>query len=258
MLMKVGTVGETMALTYTEELFTPGRLFVELGWGMGAAMVVWGWRAARGEGGGWAINGDSRTGVVWAMGALIGLWVVCDFGCRGLAWLMGWETFTVLTPSRFLTDAVPLMALPGGAAVIWLLSGWGTRRWMGVVVGVALAAVAGVDAWSRLGPLRGHDPVPGDWRRATQWVRENTPKGTVVINGMTVEPSVRQWMGFLTRRRTTYTPVPTSEPIARLPTAEEKVAGATWVVDLRVRKWVNPEVQREVFAAGEVVASRIK
>jgi len=75
---------------------------------------------------------------------------------------------------------------------------------------------------------------------------------------MTVEPSVRQWMGFLTRRRTTYTPVPTSEPIARLPTAEEKVAGATWVVDLRVRKWVNPEVQREVFAAGEVVVSRIK
>jgi hypothetical protein len=183
------------------------------------------------------------------LGVLLGLWVALDYGCRLLAWLMGAEAFTVFTPSRFLTNAVPLLAVLAGWGVVRLMEGWGSRkRWVvGTVGGVVVMAAM----LPRYAELWGSHPVPAEWIEAGRWVSANAPAEVLVLNGPTVHPGAREWLSYLTRRATTFTPIPTSELLARIPSREEKLAAAGEIWDLRERRWVNPGVHEVLYVAGE-------
>lgn len=250
---RAGQVGETAIHTYAEELLTPGRLAEELGWAMAVGLVL-SVLLGRSEG-----HGGLRRGVYLApLVVLVGLWVVLDYGCRVLAWGIGVETFTVLTPSRFLTNAVPLLAVLVGAGWAMVVGRWGVG---GVVLAGVICAGAMAERYRYLWRV---DPVPGAWRAAAAWVAAKAPGDVLVLNGPTVHPGAQAWLSFLTQRPTTYTPIPTSEPLGRLPSVETKLAAAGEVWDLRELRWVNPVVHEVLHVTadegggGAVAVSRVR
>lgn len=253
--VKAGRLGETTVHVYVEELLTPPRLAGELGFAFAAALLLtpllWGSPVGR----------QLRRSLLGPpLAVLLAAWLVLDHGCRLVAWLQGLEPFTLFTPSRFLTVAVPLLAVVAGGAVV---AAAGRLKLTGVAPTLVVAAVSVVAMLPRYRELTAVDPVPLPWRQAAAWVAANAGPDVLVLNGMTVHPDARAWLCYLTRRPTTYTPVPTSEPVQRLPSPEDKVAAAREVWDVREAKWVIPTVHEvlHVTSAGgadAVAVSRVR
>lgn len=255
LVLRAGDAGQTTIYSYVEELLTPPRLAEELGWPLAGSLLLTPLLLV-GVG---RRNGPAR-GLIAPLAALLVAWMAFDHGCRLLAWARGWEAFTVFTPSRFLTNAVPLLAVLGGCGIAELVRRRGVRAgWM--VCG--LTGLSVVTMLPRYRELWRIDPVPGPWLDAARWVSRHAPPDILVLNGMTVHPDARAWLSYLTRRPTTYTPIPTSEPVHQLPDADGKVATAREVWDLREAKWVRPDVHEVLYVSlGEenqrVAVSRIR
>jgi hypothetical protein len=132
---------------------------------------------------------------------LLGLYILCAHAYPILAQRRFGHPYVAFTPSRFITDMVPFLAIYCG----FFLAGIVARfQWpLPVVMVVLLAASATqLPLWRQ---LRDASSLPEGYQRAGTWIRQNTPPDTVVF---TMQP----WAPYLTWRRTLMPPIPASEP----------------------------------------------
>lgn len=170
---------------------------------------------------------------------LIVIWALFDIGCRGIAWLLGGEAFTLFTPSRFITDAVPLMAVFSGIFLAHLC-----RHRLAWILCVIL--LLSIPTFLRCRELAQDVGFDRRYIQAAAWIRENAPRDVLVNNGQTHPTALRWWLTYLTRRPTTYTHMPTSEPYALMP---ERKTGQ-YLLEIRPAKWQIEQAGPPVFATG--------
>jgi hypothetical protein len=194
--LKVGTVGTTGVLSFSEPLFTPAIVVSSLGIVFCAAatfgVILALARAA----------GDGELETLHVVGAaLLFLFVVFEYGYRAITWARTGTGTVAFTPSRFLTDLAYVLAVYAGLAVVWAKDRLRLRR-ATVVVACLVLALTTIPAW-RAREGEGTDPAP--LLRAFTWIEQHTPADTLVMNE-------HPWAVYGTWRRCALTPIPVSEP----------------------------------------------
>lgn len=114
----------------------------------------------------------------------------------------GNQPLGAFTPSRFLTDVVPLAAIFAGYAMYWIVQNWpfGLRFWHVAALGMG-GTITLLPAWKSIST----QDYPAPLVRAYQWISQNTPPQTIVL-------TTDAWAPYLSWRKTMQTPVPVSEP----------------------------------------------
>ena len=132
---------------------------------------------------------------------LVLLFCLFEYGGRTLAIHLLGRPIAPFTPSRFLTDAIPLMALFPGLLLLRIPSSRGTALALGLVLLLALENA----------PLyRGYfeQVVAPAQAAAYRWIRANTPPDTAVLDRYI-------HAAYIAERAASNTPIPTSELWAR-------------------------------------------
>lgn len=202
-LMKASSVASTAVLDY--ETQPPlWRWLPEIGWIFAALAIagvaLYGWRLiarrrhAQGSEIHWVVSGVTIM--------LLLLYVATGIIYPAWQQARGNRPLGAFTPSRFLTDAVPLAAIFAGYAMYCIVH----RRAFGLRFGhVAVLGMAGtitlLPAWRSMFTL----DYPAGLVHAYQWIGQNTPSETIVF-------TTDAWAPYLSWRKTMQTPVPVSEP----------------------------------------------
>lgn len=237
LLLKLATVDRTASLSASEPWLTPEALLIAIGPGFCLLLVAFPLLAVR------KLTPPLSPVVVAATLGLLALFLLGDTGCRLLAKLLGRFEFTLFTPSRFVTDAVPLLAIPAGAvlASIPLLR----RRRALLLASVVLLSVPVLARYREL-----LEPIPPDALatcRAAVYLRDHTPAtGTLVV----VQPfqlPADHYIPYLSGRPTTYLPLPNSEPLADLP--PDRVSVAEHLYAIKPASTLRPGQDSLVFPA---------
>jgi hypothetical protein len=206
-LARLGALGDTGVASDAEPWMWPWEVGVAMGAGFCVAVaagVVVRWRDV----------GSTRPmgAIMRAAAVFFAAYLLGDYGYRFIRWSIGLTPATLFTPSRFLTDATPLLAIVAAAGgVRWLPTSVRLRRapWMMALVGagvcLSLPNWAGVWLWQ----MPDRDDVTA-WR----WIEANTPADAVLCTR-------NRWAASVAWRRTLRTPVPISEPIGLLDYTEQ-------------------------------------
>jgi hypothetical protein len=149
-----------------------------------------------------------------ALLALAVLYAFCEYGWPLL------NGSTILTPSRFPTDASSFLAVFAGLSVAYAQQQLHASR--ALVVGLMLL-MSGSLAPRWLSEYRGSG-VSSDYLAACHWISQNTaPSAFVIIDKKTGDIGNQlSWIPYLTWRRTVYTPLPDSEPLDSLPSLSDR------------------------------------
>ncbi|MGD1276938.1 MAG: hypothetical protein ABR964_06925 [Tepidisphaeraceae bacterium] len=134
---------------------------------------------------------------------LVAFYVAAEYAIPRLLQGRGGERATAFTPSRFLSDLTYFLAVFAGlgAAIVQRLLKLPVAA---AAVVLSLAAASQINVWKDLATP---PDVPDEFVSACRWINRSTPATTVVFNH---EP----WTSYLAWRRTIFTPMPISEPIA--------------------------------------------
>lgn len=192
--LRITTLPDTQVLRFEEPLFTPTLLGSSLGWAFALLVLIGLVRhivcrvKKRERGGGWPAIGIATT-------TLIGLFIALAYGCR---WYSQWRhgtPYVAFTPSRFLSDATPLLAIYAAAAVSIVV-----ERWRYAAIAVVLLAFTNYPRWLELF----RQVVPADRIEAYWYIRDNCPEDAIVL-------AKHHWTAYCTQRRSPYTPLPITE-----------------------------------------------
>lgn len=198
-LLKASTVGSTGVLKFTEGYFPLLRYPGDMGYlFLGSAML------------GIVLYAISRLGrrptgavihrlIPLTCATLLGMYILCAYVYPPLAQRKFGYPYVAFTPSRFITDMVPLLSLYCGFCLI-TITRWAERSLPVVMVAVILAGASQLSLWKA---LLSQAEKPG-YLRACAWIRQNMPPETVIFTD-------ESWAPYLTWRRTLYTPIPVSE-----------------------------------------------
>ncbi|MGO8946954.1 MAG: hypothetical protein ACLQUY_04680 [Ktedonobacterales bacterium] len=178
---------------------------------------------------------EARAFVAIALGTLAVAFCLGYYGYRTYALHVYHQPYTAFTPSRFLTDMTYFLAIFAGIplAALWQigarhaakLAGRVTltaqeqaRNWRLIIswtllvramLVVVVLVTATVTVWPQV--FVGNRVLPGMLApgelEAFTWIREHTPKNTLVIN---LDPNA-PWAPYFTKREVAYTPIPTDE-----------------------------------------------
>jgi hypothetical protein len=163
------------------------------------------------------------------------------YGYISYTWLThGQATYSLFTPSRFLTDLTYFLAL---YAAIPLVALW---RWLGVagarfemgdpgapqVLGgcaqvallLALLGVACSSVTQQFDPGAGR--LAAGVAQEFAWVRAHTPANTVALN----VDATAHWAPYFTRRESAITPIPTSEFAAGYAAEKQYLSSVLWTL----------------------------
>ena len=174
------------------------------------------------------------------------------YGYVSYTWLThGQATYSLFTPSRFLTDltyflalyaAIPLVALwrwLGVAGARFEMGDPGAPQVMGACAQVALLlALIGVACSS---VAQQFDPGAGQLAAGEAqeftWVRAHTPADTVALN----VDATAHWAPYFTGRESAITPIPTSELAGGYAAEKQYLSGVLWTLLQRPpTTWVIP------------------
>ncbi|MGD0461231.1 MAG: hypothetical protein ABSB74_01965 [Tepidisphaeraceae bacterium] len=195
--LKITTLNSTIVLSNSE----PRMGILQIASGIGLVngplaiigMVLW----AKGRG------PRFHPVVFWAAGMLAGMFLVTECFIPLLMKALKGPSAIAFTPSRFLTDLnyfLPLLAAISVALIqarLRIKTPW-------VLALMCCAALADFRQWKDL--IQPHDSfAPPGFVAASRWIHDHTSPSTVVLNR-------DNWTTYLTWRRTTFAPLPDSEP----------------------------------------------
>ena len=193
------SVLETGLLKYGEPVHTAGAILSKVGAGYillalgGAALLAWGALRRRGT--------EPRVGRVLLLSCagLLLLFCLFEYGGRLLAVQLLGRPIAPFTPSRFLTDAISLMAVFPGLLLLRVLGPVGKTP----ALALGLLLLLSLEN-ARL--YRGYfEPVVKPPNEAAYgWIRANTPPNTVVLDRYI-------HAAYISGRVASNTPIPTSE-----------------------------------------------
>jgi hypothetical protein len=239
-LARAGSLGRTTVVTYVEEPPTPLWIFDNLGPGLSLALLAWALLRPK--------LPRAREPLT-ALLVLLALWLALDPGCRLLSRALGRPTFTPFTPSRFLTDATPLLALLAGAAIAALPR----RAYVPALLLLSLPELPHAQRlWSKLtDPALNPDPVTPAYVQALAWVRDHAPPDAVIFNAFpNHNKPLSDWMPYLSSRAALIHPIPTSEPLADLPDPWVKIAAGAPLIEVLPNREIRPAVSDVLFQTG--------
>ena len=132
-------------------------------------------------------------------GTLLILFFIFEYGTRLINLYLSGNSLAFFTPSRFLTDAVPLLAVFTGI-FLWHLQKTTAQSKIAIIALILVFSTSNYKAYTQFfTPV-----VPRHYRQAYQWIKENTDLDTVVLDRHIFAP-------LLTQRVSSNTPIPTSE-----------------------------------------------
>lgn len=166
----------------------------------------------------------------WIVSLLVSFFFL-DYIYRFVAWLLTEESFTALTPSRFLTVASYPLAIYCGYALSRGIDRVGKESWvMGILVVMMFVSAAPV-----IRDLTGREGFTSRSRDLGLWIRENSPQNAFIVYRSSAGPI--EWMPYLTWRRSIYTPIPASEDRAAI---RQKVGFfGPDQTEARIRDWLS-------------------
>lgn len=191
-IMRAATVRDTGVLRFTEPyslwlmLAHMGILLV----GCGIAGLILSRR-----------DQPQRAGVLLTVVALLlVLYAACGPLYRTYSLHRWGQEYVAFTPSRFLTDLIPLLSIFAGYALYRVAELFRLRPGA-MVAGGLLLALTNVPFWME---LFARDPAPGRYQ-AYAWIEQHTPADTILLSN-------DEWAPYAAWRRTPATPLPVSEP----------------------------------------------
>ena len=194
-LLKIPRISQSGLNVLHEGAMSPRELDESLGpWFFFATVMGWLWfRRKRAE-------FRVAPALLWATSGMMLLFFVGDYGIRIVTILLYYKQVAPFTPTRFLTDAVMLLAFYAG--VFWLQLGQQlqlSRRATLLLIAVGLAWLLPTykDTF--------REPVPDPTLAAYAWIRTNARPDAWVWDGSDFHTS------YLTRRASGNVPFPTSE-----------------------------------------------
>lgn len=197
MCQRAGTIGRTGIMTYQEQLALPHQLPMRLGVLFSVAAAV-----------GIALIAIRRVRIarldpliVVAAIALATLFIAVAYGYRSYAWLRYGVAYAPFTPSRFLTDLSPLLALFCGVALAWMQQRLNLPPTRMLLLGT-FGALTLLPNWRKVTDVA---PLPGAVVHAYRWIDRFAPLDAIVQN---TDP----WAPYLSGRRVTQLQLPVSEP----------------------------------------------
>jgi len=134
-----------------------------------------------------------------ANAAMLVLFVGFEYGGRALTQHLLQKDIAPFTPGRFLTDAIPLLAVFPGLMLAWLQRRTKLRAGAWLLAILLLAALNLPYYCAFFKPV-----IPPPYVEAYQWIRRNTSPDTVVLARHFHAP-------YLTGRACSNTPIPSSE-----------------------------------------------
>ena len=193
---QLGGLGNTSIFRFREPLLSPLAVGQSLGWVFLALCVVglFLWRKNAPP--------QGRNNSI-CIGVLLVLFVVCGYLYPLFALYRFGQPFVLLTPSRFLTDAVYFLAIPVGFGIASIVNQ--IRLSPPIVIAILLVlGTSNFSAWRDLTTT----PLPVERQEAYQWIAKNTKATTFVLDD-------NRWCSYLSWRVCRYTPIPISEPLTR-------------------------------------------
>jgi hypothetical protein len=195
--LRVGTIGDTGIMTYQDYIPLPHQVPTRVGVVFSIAAIV-----------GITLIAIRRVPVarlnplivVTAL-ALASLFIAVGYGYRSWAWWRYGVAYAPFTPSRFLTDLAPLLAIFGGVSLAWAQRRWNLTPARMLLIGI-LGALTLIPDWRRTTDVT---PIPSDVSRAYRWIDQFAPANAIVQNA---DP----WAAYLSGRRVTQLELPVSEP----------------------------------------------
>jgi hypothetical protein len=194
-LLKAASLGNTDVFRF-QESFTARSLFRDLGPAyvlFSAAGLLLAWRAR-----------NHSAGLRWLYvicGTLLTLFVLSGPIYRQLAIRFTGQDFVAFTPSRFLMDMACFMSIFAGYAASQLRQRFGVSLTIATALGIFLT-LSTYRTWQQM-IHEGGVPI-GSWG-AYNWISENTPPDTIVLN-------TNSYASLVSWRQALYSPLPISEP----------------------------------------------
>ena len=192
-LRRAPPIRDTSLLTFTERLATPWTLFTDLGPSFSIAVLVGGFLYL------FRKSGATVSPVLsQALAGMLLCFVATEYGIRLVSIRFFGKDLAPFTPSRFLTDAVPLLSL-FAALFFSRLRAFRVRRVLVLALILACFAV-NLEAYRAIfRPV-----VPENRLAAFHWLREHAAPDALVIDSSLAA-------SYLTRRPSSDMPIPSSE-----------------------------------------------
>lgn len=197
-LLGQDSMGGTGLFLYGEEQYTVQKIIADVGLPYVLLTLLGGalWALRRAA---FPVGGV----LLVANAAMLVLFVGFEYGGRALTQHLLQRDIAPFTPGRFLTDAIPLLAVFPGLTLAWL------QRRTKYHAGAWLLAILLLSALNLPYYCAFFKPViPPPYVEAYQWIRRNTSPDTVVLARHFHAP-------YLTRRACSNTPIPSSEQWSR-------------------------------------------
>ncbi len=225
--LRIRRLAATGVLRFYEPYFTPTRLLSSLGWGFSLFVVIGVVSYAGTVLGRRNMPTDkpSDNEIIhddhWILFTIPVLIMVIMFflGSYGYRWYMLWQTgkeAVAFTPSRFLTDAVPLLAPLAGLGFVKLES-FAQRcihsRFGVVTLLVSIGLLGNASEWRKLWTAK---TISQDDYRAFQFIERHSPREAIVLTR-------HRWGPYLSGRRCMATPLPISEELRGEPRYRKEV-----------------------------------
>lgn len=187
-------IRDTSLLTYMEKLVTPKTLFFDLGPAFSIAVFLGGVLCLFRK-----VGAKVSPILSQALAGVLACFVAAEYGSRLVSIQFFGKDLAPFTPSRFLTDAVPLLSL--FAALFFSELRRFLRVGPGLVLGLILACFA-----VNLGAYRAifRPAVPRDRLSAFAWLRKHAAADALIMDSSFAA-------SYLTRRPSSEMPIPSSE-----------------------------------------------
>lgn len=192
-LRRAPPIRDTGLLTFTEKLATPGTLFTDLGPSFSIAVLLGGFLCLFRKSG-----ATVSTVLSQALTGMLLCFVAAEYGIRLVSTHLFGKDLAPFTPSRFLTDAVPLLSL---FAALFFSRLRALRVSRALVLALILACFAfNLQAYQAIF----RPAVAEDRLAAFAWLREHAAPDALVIDASLAA-------SYLTRRPSSDMPIPSSE-----------------------------------------------
>jgi hypothetical protein len=145
-----------------------------------------------------------------ALSTMAVMFVAGEYAVPMIQGMLGKPSFTVFTPSRFLTDMNYFLPMVAAAALLYIRQRF-KIHWIAVPAVILLATLLDYGNWQGLA----EEPLPPGYIEACRWIQQNTSPDTIVDDAINLSERripITNWTSYLAWRRTDVPPLPVSEP----------------------------------------------